>query len=133
PGPQPRQPGQPGAQPGQPGQPGQQPAPLGSVVTTDPNQLAQLFQQAAQAGQAILQNPGAVTGDPVDACLAAGAAKHAQGMQPEGQVAKGQLQEGGQHLDFMITMQPGKCYTVVGCGPTVKNLDLVVLTPPFYN
>jgi hypothetical protein len=54
-------------------------------------------------------------------------------MQPEGQVAKGQLTEGGQHLDFMVTMQPGKCYTIIGCSATVKNVDLTLLTPPLYN
>jgi len=135
-----QQPGYPQQQPTQPGQPGAQPggapaAPLGSVVTTDPNALAQLFAQAAQAGQAVLQNPGAVAGDPVDACLTAAQLKHAQGEAAEGQVAKGQLQEGGQHLSFMVTMQPGKCYTIIGCSPLgqVKNLDLNVLAPPFYN
>jgi hypothetical protein len=115
-------------------QPGAAPTtPMAPVATTDPNALAALFAQAASAGQAMLSQPGSVMGDPVDICLAATAAKHAKGMQAEGQVAKGTVQEGGQHLDFTVTMQPGKCYTVIGCGPTVQNLDLSVLAPPLYN
>jgi hypothetical protein len=109
-------------------------APLGQVVTTDPNQLAQIFAQAAAAGQAALQTPGAVPGDPVELGLKAAALKHAAGEQPQGQIAKGTLQEGG-HLAFTVTMQPGTCYTIIGYSPPgqVKNLDLHLLAPPFYN
>jgi hypothetical protein len=55
-------------------------------------------------------------------------------MSPEGQEAVGTLQEGG-HLAFMVPMQGGKCYTLIGCSPPgqVKNLDLNLLAPPFYN
>jgi hypothetical protein len=110
------------------------PGPLGPVVTTDPNQLAQLFSQAAAAGQAMLQTPGAVPGDPVEAGIKIAAAKHAVGEQPQGQMAKGTLQEGG-HQEFMVTMQPGNCYTIIGYSPPgqVKNVDLHLLAPPFYN
>jgi hypothetical protein len=136
PGAYPQQPGAPAA-PGYPQQPGaapagSAPAPLGSIVTTDPNQIAQLIAQAAQAGGAILQTPGAVPGDPVQIGLQAAAALHAKGMQPEGQTATGQLQE-GQHLAFTVPMSPGKCYTLIGFSPTIKNLDLNLLAPPFYN
>jgi hypothetical protein len=109
-------------------------APLGTVVTTDPNQLASLFSQAAAAGQAMLQQPGQVPGDPVELGLAASAALHAKGEQLQGQIAKATLQEGG-HNEFMVTMQPGTCYTIIGFSPTgqIKNLDLHLLAPPFYN
>jgi hypothetical protein len=138
-----QQPGmqQPGMQPAQPApgtqpaaQPTGQPGALGSVVTTDPNQLAQIFAQAAAAGQAMLQQPGAVVGDPVELGIKALALKHAQGESPEGQIAKAQLQEGG-HSEFMLPMQPGKCYTIIGFSPLgqVKNVDLHLLAPPFYN
>jgi hypothetical protein len=104
------------------------------VVTTDPNQLATLFAQAAAAGQAMLQTPGAVPGDPVELGIKAAAMKHAAGEQPVGQIAKGTLQEGG-HQEFMVTMQPGSCYTIVGFSPPgqIKNVDLHLLAPPFYN
>jgi hypothetical protein len=109
-------------------------APLGSVTTTDPNQLAALFAQAAAAGQAMLQQPGQVPGDPVELGLAANAAIHAKGEQLQGQIAKANLQEGG-HNAFMVTMQPGTCYTIIGFSPPgqIKNVDLHLLAPPFYN
>ena len=110
------------------------PGPLGSVVTTDPNQLAAIFAQAAAAGQAMLQTPGAVPGDPVEAGLKLASMKHAAGEQPQGQIAKGTVQEGG-HQEFMITMQTGTCYTIIGFSPPgqIKNVDLHLLAPPFYN
>jgi hypothetical protein len=126
-------------------------------VTTDPQQLQAMFAQAAQAAQAFLQPPGgapsavpkgntpppsgipAIPGamlptDLVDAGIKAVALLQAQGMQPEGSQAKGQLAEGG-HLEFMVPMQAGKCYTLIGFSPPgqVKNLDLNLLAPPFYN
>jgi hypothetical protein len=55
-------------------------------------------------------------------------------MSPEGQEAIGNLQEGG-HLAFTVPMQGGKCYTLIGCSPPgqIKNVDLNLLAPPFYN
>ena len=103
-------------------------------MTTDPNQLAQMFTAAAAAATAALQPAGtAPAGDPVDAKLAAIAKKQAPGMQAEGPAAKGMLQEGG-HLETMVTLQAGKCYAIVGYSPagSVKDLDLHLLAPPFY-
>jgi hypothetical protein len=110
------------------------PGPLGSVLTTDPNQLAGIFASAAAAGQALLQQPGAVPGDPVELGLQAAALTHAKGEQLQGQIAKANLQEGG-HNAFMVTMQPGTCYTIIGFSPAgqIKNVDLHLLAPPFYN
>jgi hypothetical protein len=132
-------------------------------MTTDPAQLAAIFQQAAGAAQAFLQPPGGATPakpgapppatpaaapaipgmpalpggmptDLVDAGIKVAALMEAKGMQPEGSQAKGQLAEGG-HLEFMVPMQAGKCYTLIGFSPPgqVRNLDLNLLAPPFYN
>ena len=143
----PQQPGYPSAPP-QPGAPA--PAapgsagPLGPVVTNDPNQLSQLFAQAAQAAQAFLQPPGSAGGangsaggiptSLADAGIKALALNAASGMSAEGQEATGTLQEGG-HLSFMVPMQGGKCYTLIGFSPPgqIKNVDLNLLAPPFYN
>jgi hypothetical protein len=138
--PQPQPTGYPQQQPqpqptaAQPAATGAPTAPLGTVVTTDPNQLAQIFQQAAAAGQAMLQQPGAIMGDPVELGIKAAALTHAKGESPDGQMAKAQLAEGG-HSEFLVPMQPGKCYTIIGFSPLgqVKNLDLNLLAPPFYN
>jgi hypothetical protein len=147
--PQPALPGQPPpVQPGAPAASGSN-TPLGPVVTNDPNQLSAIFAQAAQAAQAFLQPPGSAApsggggggggggGLPTsiaDGCIKALALQSAQGMSPEGQEATGNLQEGG-HLAFMVPMQGGKCYTLIGCSPPgqIKNVDLNLLAPPFYN
>jgi hypothetical protein len=142
------------AQPPGPGQPAPGPAgsnaPLGPIVTNDPNQLSAIFAQAAQAAQAFLQPPGsaapasggggggggggAMPTSLADGCIKLLAAQAAQGMSAEGQEATGNLQEGG-HLAFMVPMQGGKCYTLIGCSPPgqIKNVDLNLLAPPFYN
>jgi hypothetical protein len=134
--------------------------PLGPIMTTDPAQLQAMFAQAAQAAQAFLQPPGGAApkpggapapagpvapppggaipggmpGDIVGLGIKAVALLEAKGMQPEGNQAKGQLAEGG-HLEFMVPMQAGKCYTLIGFSPPgqIRNLDLNLLAPPFYN
>lgn len=110
---------------------GAPPPPLGTVTTTDPNQLAALAAAAAAAAQALLQPPQA--GGTVESGIQAGAAKHAPGMTAEGQIAKGQLAENGQHLAFLVNMQAGRCYTIVGHGIGVSDLHINVFAPPFYN
>jgi hypothetical protein len=75
-----------------------------------------------------------VTMDPAaDAGLLATAAKAAPGMQPDGQVTRADLKE-GEHTVQLVTLQPGRCYTVVGFSPAgqIKDLDLHLLAPPFY-
>lgn len=134
------QPGQPCAPPPGPGAcpPGQacpppagSAAPLGSVYTTDPNALASLLAAAAAAGSAWL-GPAAAVADPAEAGLRAAAAQYAPGMSPDGQVAKGNLAEGG-HVDFVVNMEPTKCYTIVAYGAGVTDLDVNLLAPPLYN
>jgi hypothetical protein len=77
--------------------------------------------------------PGGLGGDLTDAGLKAQAMRVAPGMQPEGDQMKQTLNE-GQHAVMMVTLQAGKCYTVVGFSPLggVKNLDLNLLAPPLY-
>jgi hypothetical protein len=72
--------------------------------------------------------PGGL-GDPTELGLKAEALRYASGMQPEGQELKQTLNE-GQHAVMMVTMQAGKCYTIVGFSPpgSVKDVDLNLLT-----
>jgi hypothetical protein len=104
---------QPGAQPGQPpaqgglqipGMPGQQPASGGASGGTaqalDPN-LAQL----AVAPLTMFAN------------------SEAPGMTKDGPTVAGNFQE-GQTLEGTFTFQPGKCYTLVGVGAGITELDL---------
>jgi hypothetical protein len=135
----PQQPAQgyPQAQP-QPGYPAQ-PAPAASasaapppLAPTDPNSLQGILNglQGALGGQMVA--PGS-SPDLAEAGLKAQALRVAPNMQPEGDELKQTLNE-GQHAVVMVTLQAGKCYTVVGFSPPggVKNLDLNLLAPPFY-
>lgn len=118
--------------PGQACPPPQGPAaPLGSVYTTDPNALATLLAAAAAAGSAWL-GPAAAVADPAEAGLRAAAAQYAPGMSPDGQVAKGNLAEDG-HIDFVVNMDPSKCYAIVAYGAGIADLDVNLLAPPLYN
>jgi len=126
--------GYPTAQPGYPPQPqGAPTAAPTALAPTDPNSLQGILNglQGALGGQMV--TPGALTGDLTDAGLKAQALRVAPGMQPEGDELKQTLSE-GQHAVIMITLQAGKCYTVVGFSPLggVKNLDLNMLAPPLY-
>lgn len=100
--------------------PGQQCSPV------DPNLLAGLL----GAASAFLTPMGG--GDPVELGIKAAAMKYAPGMSPEGQVAKGNVQAGG-HVQFIVNMDASKCYTIVGFGVGVTDLDLNLLAPPLYN
>lgn len=127
--PQQGQPQPTGQQPQQPtGAQPQQPTNIGGIPI-DPN----LMSQIAAAGAAIM-TPGGVTGDPVEAAIRAEGARSAPGMSPEGQMAKDQLPADG-HKEMLITMQGGKCYTIIGFSPAgqIKDLDLRLLAPPLYN
>jgi len=148
--PPPGQPGYPppGGQPGgypppgqpQPGQPGTAPAPSGSqappgpLAPTDPNSLQGILQGIQNAFQGtVVPGGGAAPGDLTDAGLKAYALRIAPGMQPEGDEMKQSLTE-GQHAVMMVTLQAGKCYSVVGFSVpgAVQDLDLNLLAPPLY-
>ena len=55
-------------------------------------------------------------------------------MKPDGAMATGTLKEKG-HLEWSLSMAPGKCYAIVGFSPTgeIKDLDLHLLSPPFFS
>lgn len=108
------------------------PAPPSTVSGADPNAMAQLLAAAAAAGNATMQPAARGTADDADRGLREAAAKHAAGMTPDGEVAKGTLTEGG-HLGFIVKLEPTKCYTIVAYGAGVEELDLFLLVPPFYN
>ncbi len=119
----------PGPAPG----PAPAPTPTAPLAPTDPNSLQGILNglQGALGGQMV--TPGGLAGDLTEAGLKAQAMRVAPGMQPEGNELKQQLNE-GQHAVIMVTLQAGKCYTVVGFSPLggVKDLDLNMLAPPLY-
>ena len=140
PAPQPGYPA-PGAQPGYGSPPpgGAAPAPAGSqtppgpLAPVDPNSLQGILQGIQTAVQGTMAPGGALGGDVTDAGLKLHAARVAPGMSAEGDELKQNLGE-GQHAVMMVTLQAGKCYTIVGFSApgAVKDLDLNLLAPPFY-
>ena len=126
--------GYPPPQPGyQQPQPAPTAAPTAPLAPTDPNSLQGILQGLQGALSGTLVSPGSLAGDLTDAGLKAQALRVAPGMQADGDELKQNLTE-GQHAVIMVTLQAGKCYTVVGFSPLggVKNLDLNLLAPPLY-
>ena len=69
--------------------------------------------------------------DAVDIGLKLAAVQYAPGTTAEGLAAKAALAENG-HSYFIVNMDASKCYTVVGFGLGVTDLDLTLLAPPLY-
>lgn len=57
------------------------------------------------------------------------ALQEAPGMSPDGGPFAGQFQE-GQTLEQPINISPGKCYTIVGVGLGIQELDIQLYTQP---
>lgn len=95
--------------------PSAQPAnPLGAIFS-DPNALQGILSGALAGSQATL---GAVTGGelgPIQSGIQMNAGTSAKGARPEGELMSAKLQQDG-HAQATVTLQPGKCYTVIGFG-----------------
>jgi len=107
-------------------------AALAAILTTDPAQVAAITSAASGASQAKT-GPAGSAGELAKG-LDAVALKGAPGMKPEGAVATGTLKE-GDHIEWSVTLAPGKCYAIVGYSPSgeIQDLDLHVLSPPFFS
>ncbi|WP_437552834.1 MULTISPECIES: hypothetical protein [unclassified Sorangium] len=117
------QPTQPG-QYGQPTQPGQYPPPATTTPTPTPTTPTAT---GTSTGQATPIAPAAVSA--ATPILTAMAASEVQGMQPEGGAFAGQFQD-GQTLEQPFNIQPGKCYSVIGVGLGVQELNLQIVAQP---
>lgn len=90
---------------------------------------------AADAGARDMNSMMAAASDAmIDAEVAKIAAKAAPGMQLEGQAYRDTLAPNG-HLNAIVTLQPSRCYTIIGYSPKegVTQLDLQLLAPPLFN
>jgi hypothetical protein len=105
------------------------PTPLGQVLLTDSGQIQKIYDSASGAPAATLKQNGAGSGDPIAKGIRDAAMKLPAGMKPEGPLATGSLKE-KQHLQTDLTLQPGKCYSIVGFSKKVKDLDLYLFVPP---
>jgi len=104
-------------------------SPLAQILTTDSGQITKIFDAANSAPAATLKPSGSTGGDVLGKGIRDAAKKLPAGMQPDGPLAMGSLKE-KQHLQTDITLQPGKCYSIVGYSKKVKDLDLYLLLPP---
>jgi hypothetical protein len=117
------QPGYGQPQPGQP-QPGYgQPQPTATAAPPPTGQ------PAGASGGSAQPLPAGAAG--VAAPLLQGlASQHTAGMRPDGEAFAGNFQQ-GQTLEQAFQLQPGRCYTVVGVGMGISELDLqIVLHQP---
>jgi hypothetical protein len=105
------------------------PTPLGQVLLTDSGQIQKIYESASGAPAATLKEKGTGGGDPIAKGIRDAAMKLPSGMKPEGPMATGSLKE-KQHLQTDVTLQPGKCYSIVGYSKKVKDLDLYLFVPP---
>lgn len=128
--------------PQQPGQPApQQPAPGGTAAPAPGGFPFPIPGMPAPGGAPAPQQGGTASGglasriDPNFAAAATGplmlfAQQQAPGMQREGNVAAAQFQE-GQSMEEPVSLQPGKCYTVLAVGAGVAEVDIALqLTTP---
>ncbi|AGP33525.1 hypothetical protein [Sorangium cellulosum] len=99
-----------------------------AVPTTTATTVPTTTATAAPAGTAATPIPpvAAVAATPV---LQGMGATEAPGMKADGGPFAGQFQE-GQTLEQDITISAGKCYTVVGIGIGVQELDLQLVSQP---
>jgi hypothetical protein len=103
--------------------------PLGQVLLTDSGQIQKIYDAANAAPTATLKQNGATGGDPLAKGVRDAAMKLPGGMKPDGPLAMGSLKE-KHHLQTDLTLQPGKCYSIVGYSKKVKDLDLYLFVPP---
>jgi hypothetical protein len=89
-------------------------SPLGAIFS-DPAALQGIISGALAGGQASL---GALTGGeigPIQSGIQMQASSAAKGARPEGELMSAKLAQDG-HAQANVTIQPGKCYTVIGFG-----------------
>jgi hypothetical protein len=101
-------------------------APLAAVLATDPVTIQKLFDDTTHAPAATLKTKGAEGGDVLAKGLRELAKRVAPGMEPDGPLATGKLKE-KQSVQTDVTLEPGKCYAIVGYSKKVKDLDLYLL------
>jgi hypothetical protein len=115
--------GQPPPQ-GQPAPAGQQPAPAGQP------DLASMVSGALAQGAAAFGAMGAAVGaDPIDNQIKMVAGTEAPGMKPDGKATKLTLTPGA-HGTASVTLQPGRCYTIIGVGGLGVQLLAIRMAAP---
>lgn len=90
----------------------------------------------AGADAGVIASPDMTGGEPaiVAALDKLGKSATVANMAQEGEQGRAQLKE-GEHFAMLITLQPNRCYTIVGTSPagSVSKLEMRLLAPPFFN
>lgn len=134
---QPGQPGyqQPGAQPGYQ-QPGTYPQPTATGYPP-PGATATAPPPTGTQPTGTTPAPAGGAAQPIDPTMAGMltpvltqvAGSEVKGMQPEGKAFAANFQP-GQTLEQPFTLNPGKCYSVVGVGMGIQQMDITIVTQP---
>jgi hypothetical protein len=115
--------------------PGPQDAgPEAAAVWTPPVQDAAPEAAPAASASALPVDMGAAVDGAIDLAIKAAAAKDAANMTQEGTSAVATVQA-GQAFNQVVTLQPNRCYTIIGFSPPgqVAELELKLMAPPLYN
>jgi hypothetical protein len=106
-------PARPSSPPGSQTAPGQV-APLGAILS-DPNTLQNIIAGALAGGAASVS--GLVGGElgPIEQGIRMKAQQEAKGRKPTGELMTARLAQDG-HAQGALTLEPGRCYTVIGFG-----------------
>jgi hypothetical protein len=104
--------------------------PLAQILEVDPKAIQKEFDDMNSAPLAQLKEDGLKKKtDALAKGILDGSKKLPPGMKPEGPLATGKVGEKS-HLRAEFTLQAGKCYSLLGFSPTVKDLDLYLMLPP---
>ena len=103
--------------------------PVAAVFGGEGASVQRLFEDATRAPAASLRERGATADDPIAQGIREAAKRAAPGMEPDGALAVGVLRE-KQNVQTDITLQPGRCYAIVGYSKKVEDVDLYLLLPP---
>jgi hypothetical protein len=104
-------------------------SPMTAPFILDPSNIQKLFDDTSHAPSAASKPNGAAGADPLAKGLREVATKALPGMNADGPLLTGNLKE-KQNLQTDVTLQPGKCYAILGYSKKVRDLDLYLLLPP---
>jgi hypothetical protein len=100
-------------------------APSGSASAAPSGSASAAASASASASAAAAALAGPALDAAIDLAMAADAPKDAPAMAAEGQPGRATLAEGG-HTSLIVTLQPGRCYTVIAMSAPLQVAELGV-------
>jgi len=103
--------------------------PLGQLLNGDPARDQKIY-DAANSAPTAKSDPSGIRGSDTNAKKIAAVAKTAApGMSPDGPMFKATLNQ-GDHAQADLSLKAGTCYTILGYGDKISDLDLHLMVPP---